>query len=125
MNKVFLSGRLTGDPEFRATQNTEIARYRLAVDKPRSQETDFINCVCFGKGATFARDYLHKGMKIIVTGRITTGSYKDKDGKTVYTTDVVVDDHEFAESKKESSKSAAEEFIQIPDDASEDGIPFV
>ena len=127
MNKVILSGRLTGDPEVRATQQTTVARYRLAVDKPRTNEADFISCVCFGKGAEFARDYLHKGMKIIVTGRITTGSYKDKDGRTVYTTDVVVEDHEFAEPKRSSytAPGTEDEFISIPDNAGDEGIPFV
>ena len=127
MNKVILSGRLTGDPEVRATQQTTVARYRLAVDKPRSQEADFISCVCFGKSAEFVEKYLSKGMKIIVTGRITTGSYKNKNGENGYTTDVVVEDHEFAESKKSSAAapSPEDEFISIPDNASDEGIPFV
>ena len=126
MNKVFLSGRLTGAPEIRATQQTMIARYRLAVDKPRSQEADFISCVCFGKSAEFVEKYLSKGMKIIVSGRITTGSYKNKNGETVYTTDVVVEDHEFAESKKTSAYQAPkpdDEFLKIPN--GDEGIPFV
>ena len=108
MNKVTLSGRLVADPEVRYGQNAEgstaIARYRLAVDRKFHREgeqaADFINCVAFGKQGEFVEKYLHKGTKILVTGRIQSGSYKDKDGKTVYTTDVVVEEHEFCESKQ-------------------------
>ena len=107
MNKVILMGRLTRDPEVRQGQSTQIARYSLAVDRrfARSNEggdqqtADFINCVAFGKSAEFAEKYLKKGMKILATGRIQTGSYTNKDGQKVYTTDVVVEDQEFAESK--------------------------
>nr|DAP22393.1 MAG TPA: Single strand binding protein [Bacteriophage sp.] len=111
MNKVILIGRLTADPEIRQTQNgTSVSRYRLAVDRPKKQdgeqETDFLSCVCFGKSADFAQKHLHKGMKIAVEGRIQTGSY-DKDGVKHYTTDIVVDRHEFCESRQAASVTAA------------------
>ena len=106
MNKSILMGRLVADPEIRYSQGAEptcIARYRLAVDrkykKDGEQNTDFINCVVFGKGAEFAEKYLHKGTKILAIGRIQTGSYTNNDGQKVYTTDVVVEEQEFAESK--------------------------
>lgn len=105
MNKVILMGRLTRDPEVRYSQGeqaTAVARYTLAVDRRgRSQENsaDFIQCVAFGKAAEFAERYLHKGTKIVLTGRIQTGSYANKDGQRVYTTDIVAEDQEFAESK--------------------------
>lgn len=107
MNRVILMGRLTRDPEIRYSQGDNsmaIARYTLAVDRRFSrnndeQNADFIGCVAFGKSAEFAEKYLRKGTKIAVTGRIQTGSYTNKDGVKVYTTDVVVDDQEFAESK--------------------------
>ena len=99
-------GRLVADPEIRYSQGAEptcIARYRLAVDrkykKDGEQNADFINCVVFGKGAEFAEKYLHKGTKILAIGRIQTGSYTNNDGQKVYTTDVVVEEQEFAESK--------------------------
>lgn len=113
MNKVILMGRLTRDPEVRYTagdQPLAIARYTLAVDRRQSrnnnngeeQTADFINCVAFGRTGEFAERYLHKGTKIAVTGRIQTGSYTNKDGVKVYTTEVVVEDHEFCESKNAS-----------------------
>ena len=106
MNKVILMGRLTRDPEVRYSQGegaNAVARYTLAVDRrfkrDGEQSADFINCVAFGKTAEFAERYLRQGVKIAVTGRIQTGSYTNKDGVKVYTTDVVVEEHEFAESK--------------------------
>ncbi len=107
MNKVVLMGRLTRDPEVRYTQGDSslaIARYTLAVDRRfkrdgDEQTADFINCVSFGKSAEFAEKYYHKGIKIAVCGRIQTGSYTNKDGVKVYTTEVVVEEQEFAESK--------------------------
>lgn len=109
MNKVHLMGRLTRDPEIRYTQGerqTAIARYTLAVDrrykKDGEQTADFISCVCFGKLAEHAEKYYHKGIKIVISGRIQTGSYDHKDGHKVYTTDVVVEEQEFAESKSAS-----------------------
>ena len=109
MNKVILMGRLTRDPEVRYSQGenaTAVARYTLAVDRRFNrnndeQTADFINCVAFGRSGEFAEKYLHKGTKIAITGRIQTGSYTNKDGVRVYTTDVVVEDQEFAESKSE------------------------
>ena len=113
MNKVILMGRLTRDPEVRYSQGESplaIARYTLAVDRRQSrnnkgeeQTADFINCVAFGRTGEFAERYLRKGTKIAVTGRIQTGSYTNKDGVKVYTTEVVVEDHEFAESKNASA----------------------
>lgn len=113
MNKVILMGRLTRDPEIRYSQGESsmaIARYSLAVDRRRSrnnngdeQTADFINCVAFSHNAEFAEKYLHKGTKIALTGRIQTGSYTNKDGVKVYTTEVVVEEQEFAESKNASA----------------------
>lgn len=105
MNKVILMGRLTKDPDVRYSQAAEpiaIARYTLAVDRrgKNAEGADFISCVAFGKGAEFADKYLAKGTKIVITGRIQTGNYKNKDGQTVYTTEVVAEEQEFAESKK-------------------------
>lgn len=107
MNNVILSGRLTRDPEVRHSQNGNeekvVARYTLAVDRVYSkenQQADFINCVEFGKLAEFAEKYFYKGIKLIVRGRIQTGSYTNRDGVKVYTTDIIVESHEFAESKE-------------------------
>ena len=109
MNKAILMGRLTRDPEIRYTQGDNpmcIARYTLAVDRRFNRNAgndgnnaDFIPCVCFGKTAEFVEKYLKKGTKMAVTGRIQTGSYTNRDGVKVYTTEVVVEDQEFAESK--------------------------
>ena len=106
MNKVILMGRLTKDPEVRYSQgenSSAVARYTLAVDRKFKQEgqptADFINCVAFGRSAEFTEKYLRQGTKIAVTGRIQTGSYTNKEGVKVYTTDVVVEEQEFAESK--------------------------
>ncbi len=112
MNKVILMGRLTRDPEVRYSQGEQplaIARYTLAVDRRQGrnnndeQTADFINCVAFGRAGEFAERYFRKGTKLCVSGRIQTGSYTNKDGVRVYTTEVVVDDQEFAESKNASS----------------------
>ena len=113
MNKVILMGRLTRDPEVRYTQGDNqmaIARYTLAVDRRFNRSgdentADFIPCVAFGKSGEFAERYFRKGTKIVVTGRIQTGSYTNKDGVKVYTTDVVVEDQEFAESKNSNNNS--------------------
>ena len=110
MNKVMLMGRLTRDPAVRHSTGenaTAFARYTLAVDRrfvrqndaDNGQTADFISCVAFGKSAEFAEKYLHQGSKIAVTGRIQTGSYTNRDGQKVYTTDVIVEEQEFAESK--------------------------
>lgn len=137
MNKVILMGRLTKDPEARYTQGENsmcIARYSLAVDRRGKRESDeqtadFINIVAFGKAGEFAEKYLHKGTKVVVTGRIQTGSYTNKDGQKVYTTDVVAEDQEFAESKNAATESATpstatgDDFMVIPDGVIED-LPF-
>ena len=111
MNKVILMGRLTRDPDVRYSQGESsmaIARYTLAVDRRFSrnneeQSADFINVVAFGKAGEIAEKYFRKGTKVLVTGRIQTGSYTNKEGQKVYTTDVVAEDQEFAESKNASS----------------------
>lgn len=115
MNKVILMGRLTRDPEIRYSQTSEpvaIARYTLAVDRRFKREgeqtADFISCIAFGKAAEFAEKYLHKGTKIVVTGRIQTGSYTNKEGQKVYTTDVVIEEQEFAESKSAGQEDREE-----------------
>jgi len=132
MNKVILCGRLTKDPDIRYSQGENamcIARYSLAVDRRgKDKEADFISCVAFGKSGEFAEKYLRKGMKIIVSGRIQTGNYTDKEtGKKVYTTDVVVEEHEFCESKKDSGAPSNpandEEFMMVPD-GQESLLPF-
>ena len=108
MNRAILLGRLTKDPDVRQTQVVTIARYTLAVTRrgkkqEGQQEADFISCVAFGKAGEFAANYLHKGTKICVSGRLQTGSYTKQDGTKVYTTDVVVEEQEFAESKNSDS----------------------
>ena len=137
MNKTILIGRLTKEPDIRysngANGSTAVARYTLAVDRKFKQEgqptADFINCIAFGKLGEFAEKYLHKGVKIAVTGRIQTGSYKNKDGNTVYTTDVVVEEQEFCESKSQSNsqsqpaQSNDNSWMNIPDGV-DDGLPF-
>ena len=144
MNKVILMGRLTRDPEVRYSAGDNamaVARFSLAVDRRRranggadEQTADFINCVSFGRQAEFAEKYLRKGTKLVVTGRIQTGSYTNKDGVRVYTTDVVVEEQEFAESKGASDnsgfaastpmpQSAGDGFMNIPDGIDEE-LPF-
>lgn len=144
MNKVILMGRLTRDPEMRNSNgesNTAIARYTLAVDRRYKREgeagADFISCVAFGRSAEFAEKYFHQGLKVVVTGRIQTGSYTNRDGNKVYTTDVVVEDQEFAESKAasqangnnytparpEPSAASGDGFMNIPDGIDEE-LPF-
>ena len=112
MNKVILMGRLTRDPEVRysaGNNSMAVARYTLAVDRRFRRDgesnADFIGCGAFGRSAEFAEKYLRQGTKIVVTGRIQTGSYTNRDGQKVYTTDVVVEDQEFAESKAAASES--------------------
>ena len=148
MNKVILMGRLTRDPEVRYSQGENamaVARYTLAVDRRVSrnnqngeQTADFIQCVAFGRSGEFAEKYFRKGTKVVVTGRIQTGSYTNKDGQRVYTTDVVVEDQEFAESKNASQNNggggfapadrpspsdAGDGFMNIPDGIDEE-LPF-
>ena len=133
MNGWIGIGRLTKDPEIRYSQsdNLCVARYTLAIDRVggKEKQTDFISCVAFGKSGEFADKYLHKGMKIAVEGRIQTGSYTDKEGKTRYTTDIVIDRHEFCESKGSSGENAeapADDpngWMNVPDGVVED-LPF-
>lgn len=139
MNKVILVGRFTRDPEIRYTTGenaSAIARFSVAVNRrfkniEGNYEADFINCIAFGKSAEFIEKYFRKGMAIGLTGRIQTGSYTNKDGQKVYTTDVVVDEAEFVESKgsgsTESTHTTSEnkntDFMNIPDDISEE-LPF-
>lgn len=132
MNKVILMGRLTRDPEVRYTQGDEpvaIARYNLAVDrkykKEGEQTADFIPCVAFGKNGQFAEKYLTKGMKIAISGRLQTGSYTNQNGDKVYTTDVVVEEHFFAESKGDSKPQPEPDagFVAVPDGIEND-LPF-
>ena len=130
MNKTILIGRLTRDPYVRYSQgerSTAVARYMLAVDRKFKRDgepnADFINCIAFGKNGEFAEKYLHKGIKILVEGRIQTGSYTNRDGVKVYTTDVVVESCEFAESKNASQserpqpapQTDSDGFMSIPD----------
>lgn len=115
MNKVVLMGRLTREPDVRYTQGQDqkcIARYTLAVDRRKArdsegQQADFISCVAFGKAAEWVQKYLHRGTKICISGRIQTGSYTNREGVKIYTTDVIVDDQEFAESKNAGSHNCA------------------
>lgn len=117
MNKVVLLGRLTKDPDVRQSQGAEpvtIARYTLAVNRrgkkqEGQQEADFISCVAFGKAGEFAEKYLHKGTKICISGRLQTGSYTRQDGTKAYTTDVVIEEQEFAESKADSGRAAMDD----------------
>ena len=140
MNKVILMGRLTRDPEVRYSTGEKqmaIARFTLAVDRRRradaEQTADFVSCVAFDKSAEFAEKYLKQGTKVAVTGRIQTGSYTNKDGVKVYTTDVVIEECEFAESKNASatggskpapSTDAGDGFMNIPDGVEDEGLPF-
>lgn len=138
MNKVLLMGRLTRDPEVRYAQgekSTAIARYTLAVDRRFKRDgdanADFINCVAFGRAAEFAEKYFHHGMRVAVCGRIQTGSYTNRDGVKVYTTDVVVEEQEFAESKSNGNQNSSgstpviggDGFANIPDGIDEE-VPF-
>ena len=151
MNKVILMGRLTRDPEVRYSQGERamaIARYTLAVDRRgrRSQDdgaqtADFIQCVAFDRAGEFAEKYFHQGTKVLVTGRIQTGSYTNRDGQKVYTTDVIVEDQECAESKNASqgaghdggyqaaqrpapASAIGDGFMNIPDGVEDEGLPF-
>ena len=155
MNRVILMGRLTRDPEVRYSQGERsmaITRYTLAVDRrgrargnqdgDQSQTADFINIVAFDKAGEFAEKYFHQGMRVLVSGRIQTGSYTNKEGQRVYTTDVIVDDQEFADSKNANgggnsgsygyqptsrpspSSAIGDGFMNIPDGVEDEGLPF-
>lgn len=129
MNKVILMGRLVADPRIRQARETNVANFTIAVDR-RGEGTDFPSCVAFGKTADFAEKYLHKGMKVVIEGRLQTGSYTDTNDVKHYTTDVIVENVEFAESKKTSEEArqevkeeAGDGFLKIPEDGVE--LPFV
>ena len=148
MNKVILMGRLTRDPEVRYSQGERsmaIARYTLAVDRRgrRGQEgseqtADFIPCVAFDRAGEFAEKYFRQGMRVLISGRIQTGSYTNKDGQRVYTTEVIIEDQEFADSKNSSggdggyqpmsrpapTSAIGDGFMNIPDGIDEEGLPF-
>ena len=148
MNKVILMGRLTRDPEVRysAGENAlAIARYTLAVDRRFRRDgeatADFISCVSFGRTAEFAEKYFRQGMRVLVSGRIQTGSYVNKEGQKVYTTEVILDDQEFADSKGAASEmggysqaapsqrpaptsAIGDGFMNIPDGVEDEGLPF-
>lgn len=140
MNHVVLIGRLVRDPEIRYSQGEKpmaIAKYTLAVDrkykKEGEQTADFIRCIAFGKNAEFAEKYMSQGRKFAVEGSIQTGSYQNKDGQTVYTTDVIVNGQDFCDSKPASSGNSgnytgaatdSEGFMNIPDGVEDDGLPF-
>ena len=151
MNKVILMGRLTRDPDIRTSQGenaTQNARFTIAVDRrfkrDGDQSADFISCVAFGRTADFFEKYIRQGTKVCVEGRIQTGSYTNKDGQKVYTTDVVVENVEFAESKSASqsasqpaqyapsqpqskpapTETVGEGFMSIPDGLEDEGLPF-
>ena len=146
MNKVILMGRLTRDPELRYSQSNNplaIARYTLAVArkvKTNDTEADFINCIAFGKSAEFVEKYFRQGQRVLIEGRLQTGSYTNKEGQKVYTTDIIVDSQEFADSKGASdytstssytqsqrptpSSANSDGFMSIPDGFEDDGLPF-
>lgn len=149
MNKVILMGRLTRDPEVRYSQGERsmaIARYTLAVDRRgrrnqdnNEQTADFINCVAFDRAGEFAEKYFRQGMRVLISGRIQTGSYTNRDGQKVYTTEVIIDEQEFADSKNasgsngnsyqpasrpEPSNAIGDGFMNIPDGVEDEGLPF-
>ena len=152
MNRVILMGRLTRDPEVRYSQGERsmaIARYTLAVDRRGrrnqdngEQSADFINCVAFDRAGEFAEKYFRQGMRVLVSGRLQTGSYVNKEGQKVYTTEVILDDQEFADSKGASSEmgggytqsapaqrpapasAIGDGFMNIPDGVEDEGLPF-
>lgn len=144
MNNVSLVGRLVRDPEVRYGQNesVSVAKFSLAVERKWKRDgeptVDFINCTVFGKSAEFTEKYFRKGMRVAITGRIQTGSYKNKDGQTVFTTEIIVESQEIAQSKSESNESSTasnaeagkstygssgDDFMSIPE-GTEDELPF-
>lgn len=145
MNRVILMGRLTRDPEVRYTQGEKIiaiAKYTLAVDRrgkknhdSNEQQADFINCVAFDRAGEFAEKYFRQGMRVLVSGRMQTGSYTNKDGNKVYTTDVILDSQEFADSKSLGhdggnasrpipASASGNGFLNIPDGVEDEDLPF-
>lgn len=137
MNHWVGVGRLTKDPEIRATQGgMKVAFYTLAVDRGKKKDgsdagADFIPVKCFDRRADFAERYLHRGTKMIVSGKIQTGSYTDRNGQRVNTTEIIAEDQEFAESKAQTEQNMverpaepADEFVNIPDSVDDEGLPF-
>lgn len=137
MNQAIICGRLVKDPEIRYTNGEEakaVAKYTIAVDRMRDKEADFISCVAFGKSAEFAEKYFRKGQRVLVSGRIQTSSYTNKDGQKVYTTDVLIATQEFVDGKGAGesqtgtrpapSSASADGFMSIPDSVDGEGLPF-
>lgn len=137
MNKVILMGRLTRDPEVRYSQGERmmaIARYTLAIDRRKTQQNsdpgaDFINCVAFDRAGEFAEKYFYQGLRVLISGHLQTGSYTNKDGQKVYTTDVIVESQEFADGRRDGSGAGSrgskdDDFMNIPDGVEDEGLPF-
>ena len=137
MNKVILMGRLTRDPEVRYSQGERsmaIAKYTLAIDRRKTQQNsdpgaDFINCVAFDRAGEFAEKYFRQGHRVLISGHLQTGSYTNKDGQKVYTTDVIVESQEFADSRRDGSGAGSrgskdDDFMNIPDNVEDGGLPF-
>lgn len=137
MNKVILMGRLTRDPEVRYSQGERsmaIAKYMLAIDRRKTQQNsnpgaDFINCVAFDRAGEFAEKYFRQGLRVLISGHLQTGSYTNKDGQKVYTTDVIVESQEFADSRRDGSGAGSrgskdDDFMNIPDNVEDGGLPF-
>lgn len=141
MNRVILMGRLTRDPDIRYTSGENsmaVARYTLAIDrttkKQDEQSADFISCVAFSKAAEFAEKYFRQGMRVLVSGRLQTSSYTNREGQKIYTTDVILDSQEFADSKGDSTEAKGkgrreanvdtDGFMNIPDGVDDEGLPF-
>ena len=137
MNQAIICGRLVRDPEIRYTNGEEakaVAKYTIAVDRMKDKEADFISCVAFGKSAEFAEKYFRKGQRVLISGRIQTGSYTNKDGQKVYKTDILIATQEFADgkgagegqasSRPSPSNASADGFMDIPDSVDSEGLPF-
>ena len=137
MNKVILMGRLTRDPEVRYSQGERsmaIAKYTLAIDRRKTQQNsdpgaDFINCVAFDRAGEFAEKYFRQGLRVLISGHLQTGSYTNKDGQKVYTTDVIVESQDFADSRRDGSGAGSrgskdDDFMNIPDNVEDEGLPF-
>ena len=137
MNKVILMGRLTRDPEVRYSQGERsmaIAKYTLAIDRRKTQQNsdpgaDFINCVAFDRAGEFAEKYFRQGLRVLISGHLQTGSYTNKDGQKVYTTDVIVESQEFADSRRDGSGAGSrgskdDDFMNIPDNVEDEGLPL-
>lgn len=137
MNKVILMGRLTRDPEVRYSQGERsmaIAKYTLAIDRRKTQQNsdpgaNFINCVAFDRAGEFAEKYFRQGLRVLISGHLQTGNYTNKDGQKVYTTDVIVESQEFADSRRDGSGAGSrgskdDDFMNIPDNVEDEGLPF-